>query len=96
METQDLLVGNLAIASILIKTIISITKQFFFTNPRTWFITAILLGVLFSFIINTQLFSVTSESVYVRIFQNIASGIYVGASAMGIHEISKKVRDTNG
>lgn len=89
MNTEQLLVGNLAIAAIFIKTILSALKQIFPMNTTIVKVASLVLGVCSAFIINAELIPVADPTALGDVLQKIISGLFIGASAMGIHETTK-------
>lgn len=93
MQAGDLLVGNLAIASVVIKTLISSYKQMFSLSPMVSRISAVCLGIISAFILKAAMFSVPETSMTIEIFQRIIAGLFIGATAMGLHEGVKAVEE---
>ena len=92
MESGELLVGNVAIAAIVIKTLISAYRQMFNLSPMFTKISAVALGIVSAFILNASLFDIENTSVAIKIFQHVISGLFIGATAMGFHESLKNVK----
>lgn len=91
MEAQDLLVGNLAISSLIIKTIISWIKSF--ATLKTWMphTIAVVLGMLSAFVMGAKMFDIPSSNLAIDIVQYTFSGLFIAATSVGVHEVSKRI-----
>lgn len=92
MGTEQLLVGNLAISAIVIKTIVSAIKQKAPLRPIYSQIATMLLGVASAFIFDVKLIEVIEPSTSALALQKVFAGLFIGASAMGVHETTKVMK----
>jgi len=94
MTSGELLIGNLAIASVVIKTIVSALRQVFPILKENINITkglVLLLGILSAFVIKAKMFDLVDSSTFIMYTQHVLAGLFIGATAMGVHESIKKV-----
>lgn len=89
MGTEEILVGNLAISAILIKTILSAIKQMVSIKPIHIQIATMVLGVGAAFALDANILVVDNPTAFGSIAQKVMSGLFIGASSMGIHETTK-------
>lgn len=91
MGSDQVLVGNLAIAAVVIKTIISGLKQMFPFKPSYSQSATMLLGVGAAFALDANLVPLVDPSVPMVILQKIMAGLFIGATSMGVHETTKAI-----
>jgi len=89
MGSEQLLIGNIAIASIIIKTIISGFKQIFPFKPLYAQIAVMALGVGTAFVINATLLEIADPTPLAVVLQKTLAGLFIGATSMGVHETTK-------
>jgi hypothetical protein len=89
MGTEQVLVGNLAIAAVSIKTILSAIKQMKEVKKIYTQIAALLLGVGAAFVLDANIINSVDPTTFNMILQKVFSGLFIGASSMGIHETTK-------
>ena len=90
MESTDLMVGQLAVAAMAIKTVISALKQVATISVRARQLLALGLGVLCGVALRTVLVEIPGQSEWAALVQHIISGLFIGAMAMGVHETITK------
>lgn len=91
MVSEDLLIGNLAIAALVIKTVISTFKQMFTIKKEYIQIATIVLGVGAAFALNANLIEVAEPTKSMIFLQKLFSGLFIGATSMGVHETTKAI-----
>ena len=94
MNSEQALVGNLAVAAVVIKTVLSSLKQlplFQGLKPTYYQGGALFLGVMSAFVVNAQMFEGITTSGVADVFQKIIAGLFIGATAMGVHETTKRL-----
>jgi len=92
MDTQQLLIGNIAIASLIIKTIVSTIKLTFPTlveKQTTIRLITLACGVLSAFVVDAQLIAMPEAAGWIQVVQKVIAGIFISATAMGVHETTK-------
>ena len=92
MDVGNLLIGNVAIASIVIKTIISGVKKFVPLKKWIYPAMAAVLGILTAFAIDISMFSVATQGTIANFAQHILAGLFIGATAIGVNESTKMLR----
>jgi len=92
MEAGDLLVGNLAIASVVIKTLISGLRQAVQTSPLVTRLTAIGLGIGTSFIMDAGMYTLGDAPTAIAVILNkVIAGMFIGVTAIGVNEAAKQI-----
>ena len=91
MGSEQLLIGNLAISAVVIKTIISAFKQMFPMKPLYTQIATMLLGIGAAFVLDANLITMTDPSAVLVILQKGLAGLFIGATSMGVHETTKAI-----
>lgn len=91
MGSEQLLIGNVAISAVAIKTIISAFKQMFVFKPQQIQIATMLLGIGAAFAFDANLVATTNTSVVVVAMQKLFAGVFIGATSIGTHEITRKI-----
>jgi hypothetical protein len=91
MLSEDMLVGQLALASVVIKTVLSTLKSLFTVPRKALRIGALSLGILISFMLEGEsVLNLPENSTLLwRIVNNTITGIFVGTAAIGTHEATK-------
>ena len=92
MFTEDVLLGNVAIAAVLIKTIISFFRQYMPISQSIIPVVALVLGVLSAFIVGARVFDIDPSYTWALYAETVLAGILIGATAMGVHETTKIVK----
>jgi len=92
MGTEQVLVGNMAMAAILIKTILSSVKMMTAIKPLYLQLATMLLGIGAAFALDIELVKTVDPSQIIALTQKIFSGLFIGASAMGVHESTKVLK----
>jgi len=89
---NDFLVGDLFVASVVIKALISTLKRVFPSHSKFYISMAMTFGVLSAFVLDISLFANPSSGMIATIIQKLLAGLYVGAASIGTHEVSKQMR----
>lgn len=87
MVPEDLMVGSLAVAGLLIKTVLSAIKRMFSVSPRVLQLTALACGVPFAFAMDVSMLELAADANWFAVFfSRLLSGLFIGSMAMGLHE----------
>lgn len=97
MESSELLVGNVAIASVIIKTIMSSIRLVFpniSDNATVIRGVTMIMGIIAAIAMDVELFTSTHETMLLKVLQKTFSGLFIGATAIGVHESTKEIQST--
>lgn len=92
MGSEQLVIGNVALAAVIIKTVVSTIKQMvpkFAENKTAVQVATLMLGILSAFMVGAELISIPDAAPWIQTVQTIIAGVFIASTAMGVHETTK-------